>query len=501
MVKKILLLFLVTIFFIAWTSNPVRNTAVCTAGNEQKRPHMAADGSGGAFIIWEDSRNGSDYDIYAQRVNDTGRSQWLRGGEAICTAIGPQQFPHLAADGQGGFIAAWYDRRNGKHHDIYAQRVNENGKSLWANDGVAICTMEGDQYDPFPISDGEGGAIIVWQDRRGGSDYNIFAQRIDANGSVQWRADGTVVCDTAHDQDTIRAASDGKGGVIIVWQDRRNGKDYDIYAQRINREGTALWGANGKPVVTAPHDQRLPKIITDQSGNTVIAWQDKRNGADYDIYTQRLNDSGVAQWTENGVAICKEANSQYEPSLVSDGSGGAVIAWQDYRKGADCSFDAFDAHNNTREPVCDEKQLNDWNIFVQHINASGRIQWAENGITITDSQVDQFKPQAIPDGNGGTIITWRAADKENDHNIYAQCIDANGKIRWNSKGVAISTAPGDQVSPLLVSNGMGGAIVAWYDKRGGNQFDIYIQNLCPSGKIGNCPKPPVQNTSRPSPSG
>jgi hypothetical protein len=497
MVKKIALILLVTIFFIAWTSNPARNTAVCTVRNEQKRPHLAPDGTGGAFIIWEDSRNGSDYDIYAQRMNEDGRSQWRRGGAPICSAIGPQQFPKLTADGNGGFIAAWFDRRNGKHYDIYAQRMNDQGRAQWSGDGVAICTVEGDQFDPIPISDGDGGAIIVWQDRRNGNDYNIHAQRVDAEGHVQWEADGTAVCALPQDQDTVRVAGDGQGGVIIVWQDRRSGNDYDIYAQRLNRQGSPLWGVNGKQVASAPHDQRLPRMITGTGGDVIITWQDKRNGTDYDIYAQRLNDSGVAQWTANGIVICKEANSQYEPSLVADGNGGAVITWQDYRKGADCTFDAFEAHNNNREPVCDEKQLNDWNIYAQHINSSGRIQWAANGVTVSTSQVDQFKPQAIPDGIGGTIITWRAADKENDHNIYAQCLDSKGKPRWNKNGVAISTAPGDQVSPLLVSDGFGGAIVAWYDKRQGNNFDIYMQKLCPSGKIGNCPKPPAATSPSP----
>src|SRR5208283_1527483 len=43
-------------------------------------------------------------------------------------------------------------------------------------------------------------------------------------------------------------------------------------------------------------------------------------------------------WITNGVAICTAANNQYIPTLVSDGSGGAIITWEDFRNG---SFDIY----------------------------------------------------------------------------------------------------------------------------------------------------------------
>jgi hypothetical protein len=55
--------------------------------------------------------------------------------------------------------------------------------------------------------------------------------------------------------------------------------------------------------------------------------------------------------------------------------------------------------------------------------------------------------------------------------------------------VAVSTAPGNQYDPLLVPDGTGGAIITWFDKRQGNNSDIYAQKICVSGKIGNCPEP------------
>ncbi|MCP5103935.1 MAG: PKD domain-containing protein [bacterium] len=487
--KKIILLVIVVIFCIAWTSNPVRNTPVCTVDHEQKRPQLAADDNGGAVIVWEDSRSGSDYDIYAQRLDAPGTPQWTAGGIAICAAVGPQRFPQVTADNSGGFIVTWFDRRNGKNYDIYAQRIDSTGRNSWPSDGVPVCTAKGEQYDPVPVSDGNGGAVIIWQDRRHGSNYDIYAQRIDASGKLQWDENGVIVCTSAEDQENPRPVSDGNGGIIITWQDRRNAKHYDIYAQRLDGAGSPQWTANGIEICAVDHDQRGPRMLSDDRGGAVITWQDKRNGADYDIYAQRIDNSGRPQWTVNGVVICKMANNQYDPAPASDGSGGAVITWQDYRKGADCSFDAFAEQTDSKAPVCDEKQLNDWNVYAQRINSSGRVKWAVNGIPVCTANVDQFKPQVAADGFGGTIIAWRASDKENDHNIYAQHLNAAGKLQWAAGGVAVSTAPGNQLDPLMVTDGKGGAIVAWYDQRKGNTSDIYAQKICASGEIGGCSEP------------
>ncbi len=485
--KKILLLIIVVLFCISWTNRPGINTPVCTARNEQKKPQLVSDNDGGAVIVWEDSRTSTDYDIYGQRLDSSGKALWTANGIGLCTAIGAQRFPQVMADSSGGFIVTWYDRRNGKNYDIYAQRIDPEGRVKWTTDGVALCTANSDQFDPMPVSDGSGGAVITWQDRRNGNDYDIYAQRIDASGRVKWDFNGVGICLSKGDQDSPRLVSAGRRGAIITWQDRRNGDNYDIYAQRIDVDGTLQWASSGMEICTAAHDQRGPQMISDDRGTAVITWQDKRNGSDYDIYAQRIDITGTIQWTADGVAICAAANSQYDPQLASDGKGGAVVTWQDYRKGSECSFDAFAQQTNVKTEICDEKQLNDWNVYAQYINSSGKIQWTSNGVKICTANVDQYKPRLIADGFGGIIITWRASDKENDHNIYVQYLNPTGMVKWPAKGVAISTAPGNQYDPILAADGQGGAIITWYDQRQGNTCDIYAQKVCASGEIGGCP--------------
>jgi len=109
---------------------------------------------------------------------------WLDDGNPVCVAADHQEYPIIMADGVGGAIVAWQDFRSGSSWDIYVQRIDSSGVVHWAGDGVALCTATGPQYCPEIASDGAGGTIATWYDLRGGSRYDIYAQRIDSEGHL-----------------------------------------------------------------------------------------------------------------------------------------------------------------------------------------------------------------------------------------------------------------------------------------------------------------------------
>jgi hypothetical protein len=197
------------------------------------------------------------------------------------------------SDGSGGAIITWEDYRSGTYSDIYAQRVNPSGVPQWTANGVAICTASYDEYELDVVTDGSGGAIITWQDRRSVTNYDVYAQRVNPSGVPQWTANGIVVCAGSDDQEDHAVASDGSGGAIITWEDYRSDGTYsDIYAQRINPSGVPQWTANGIAVSTASDDQWAPVIVNDGSGGAIITWRDYRSGTNYDIYAQRVTADG-----------------------------------------------------------------------------------------------------------------------------------------------------------------------------------------------------------------
>jgi hypothetical protein len=311
-----------------WTANGV---ALCTAIDDQVSPVLVSDGAGGAIAVWTDFRSGTA-DIYARRVNASGVPQWTADGVALSTAANNQLSPAVVSDGAGGAIAVWHDISGGFDFDIYARRINASGTPQWTANGVALSTAFNDQLYPVLISDGAGGAIAVWSDYRGGTG-DIYARRINATGTPQWTADGVAICTAANAQEHPVLVADGAGGAIIAWDDRRAGVNSDLYIQRVNSAGTPQWTANGTVICTVTNDQEYPSITSDGAGGAIVAWEDFRSGSDHDIFAQRVVASGSPLWTENGVAVALAPYSTYNPNLVSDGAGGAILAWQDDRNG------------------------------------------------------------------------------------------------------------------------------------------------------------------------
>jgi hypothetical protein len=164
------------------------------------------------------------------------------------------------------------------------------GRCDWQENGGPVCTALTDQKCVRIVPDGYGGAIIVWTDERGGL-KDIYAQRIDETGHAQWAPGGVPVCTAVSTQDDVEVAADGYGGAVITWEDWRLLFYSKVYAQRVNASGAALWTADGVAVCTAGDDQLDPCIASDGAGGAIIAWSDNRTGY-LDIYINRVGSSG-----------------------------------------------------------------------------------------------------------------------------------------------------------------------------------------------------------------
>lgn len=450
--------------FSQWNVNPSVNTLVSTGSNDQQDVRIVPDTKGGAIITWVDYRNDASQagvaDIYSQRISASGYNLWTTNGISICTNTADQPAFSMIEDGVGGVIITWVDWRNG-NKDIYAQRVDSSGNIKWTADGIAVCDKTNPQQGMKVIGDGNEGAIVVWEDSLGGS-YDIYAQRISNTGTVLWTAGGVSICALALSQSNPKIDSDGLGGAIIVWQDKRNGADYDIYCQRIDSSGAVQWTANGVIVASTIGTQSNPKLRSDENNGAIISWQDKRSGIDYDIYAQWVNGSGAMQWAANGVVVCNAGGSQSAIDMTDEGiSGGVIISWKDLRSGVS-------------------------DIYAQKVDTNGAVQWASNGVAVTTANYPQVNPNAVGDGSGGAIIVWQDS-VGGSWDIYSQKLNSGGIIQWPVNGVAVGTASNDQLSAKNISDGTGGCIYAWQDKRNTLDYDIYAHRILSDGTAAGIP--------------
>lgn len=447
-----------------WPCSSTESVPVSVESNNQWNSQLIEDYSGRIISVWQDRRSGVSDNIYLQRLSTTGLKEWQSSGVRVSSASGNHASAAIISDSLG-IIVVWQDNRTGTDYNIYAQKFNYSGQSLWTTDGIIICSATGNQFNPKIVSDNLGGAIIVWQDRRNGTDNNIYAQRINANGQAQWAANGIVVSAASFDQFNPQIVTDGANGGIVAWHDYRVGTGYiDIYAQRILPTGSMSWQANGVAVTTANHNQTNLQMIADGFKGAIIVWQDRRTGIADDIYGQRLSPFGSILWLSNGFPIAVTTGFKSFPRLATNYSGGAVVTWQDNRTGTD------------------------FNIYAQNLSLYGEELWTKNGISICNATGHQYYPQIVTDKSGNSIITWQDRRNNSDYDVYSQYVNANGLIGWATNGVIICLAAQDQIEPRILLDNDGGAIISWTCYKNGTGYsDIVAHRIGTNGKYaGGC---------------
>lgn len=150
------------------------------------------------------------------------------------------------------------------------------------------------------------------------------------NAFAQWTSNiaiNTPVVTAIKNQFEPIAISDGRSGVIIVWEDQRNSGSQtqrDIFVQRFDSLGFAQWGdSNGLPIAVLPVSERYYDICSDEKGGAFIVWEEySSNFVQSRIRAQRVNINGDKMWGDSGIYITNEGNKQLRPKITGDNNGG-----------------------------------------------------------------------------------------------------------------------------------------------------------------------------------
>ncbi len=447
-----------------WPNDPGVNFRFAPSASSQSYMINTEDGEGGAFIVWVENNN-----LHAQHVTAQGMVApgWPSGGIVICNASGGQYPTGLVPDGAGGFLVCWDDYRAG-NADAYVQRVSAAGAAYWTANGVAACAATENQYNTRVCSDRAGGAIVTWNDERDffASSLDVYAQRIDDAGAPLWTANGVAVCTAAQSQQAPAILADGTvGGSYVCWRDQRSGFD-EIYAMRLGAGGVARpgWSANGNPVMSGLSTiSGYPSLASDGSFGAYACWSDWR-GVGAKVRLARLTPQGslAAGWPANGLQVSSGANEQFSPDIVADGSGGAVLAWEDY-------------------------DYTGYNLWAQRVSGAGAVQWGAAGVFLSLAGGDQYYVDLVSDGAGGAVAGWLDTRAGSPAMLYALRVLADGSIApgFEADGNAVATAHWVQ-GRSVCTDGAGGAILTWQHNDSPQQG--YAQKIDRWGQLGAQPR-------------
>jgi CHRD domain/FlgD Ig-like domain len=389
----------------------------------------------------------------------------------VSVASEAQARPAGAPDSCGGMILAWLDYRSISGQPlVYVQRMDAFGQPRWTLNGFAIApTGSGSQSVPTACSDGSGGAFVTWAEQRlAVNGQDVYVQHVLSTGIVDpaWPVDGLLLTDLPANQGDPVVVADGVGGAIVVWSDNNGGnvdlRD-DLYAQRVSPAGAMIWAVNGVPLVAGPGDQNLggssqydhgqsEALASDGGGGVIAVWQDFRTGVPQTMAQRLSGPTGTPMWTAGGVVVAPTGINQIEQAICVDGAR-AIFVWADYRNGF-------------------------YDVYAQALSPGGAPLWAPGGIPVCTASHQLF-PFAVTDGLGGAIIAWRDV-RSSGYDVYAQRLDASGAPLWTANGVALCTAANLQSPVDMISDDRFGAIVAWTDGRAGSS-DVYAQRVSSTG--------------------
>jgi hypothetical protein len=248
-----------------------RSLVVSAGRVEEKAPVAVSDGRGGVIALFEQHVREGPYEgrvwIAGQRVSRRGRLLWNAGERSVALSLGPYVHSGLRAvsDGRGGAIAVFEgflaEDGSGGDTDVFAQRIDGRGDLLFGQSGQAVPVAASDGFDGRPelVSDGEGGAIVVFQqDIPDSTSVYLAAQRLDDQGRRIWGEFGErsvlVAKITAADR-AVAVSSDGQQGVLVFFEEPL--ADVAIFdhsvirGQRLDASGQALWHNGDRAAVVS----------------------------------------------------------------------------------------------------------------------------------------------------------------------------------------------------------------------------------------------------------
>jgi hypothetical protein len=284
---------------------------------------MQPDGSGGVFFGW--SPDGSTIRIKRLDATGTVTGGWPAGG--LDTGIPDAVSGKAAADGSGGIYFAYSTGTT-----VVVQRFVSSGvASGWPPAGVVVATP-GSDVDPVIIRLSNGDALVSWVDP---ATTRVLAQRVDAAGAVDasWPAGGMQVTTSTNAQNFPEVLDDGAGGALILWQEIVTPPFGRLYMQHLTANGGLFgtWPAAGLSLLSTDTEYFASQLASDGLGGAIVAWFDFRNGNDTDVFAQRVLADKTIAWTPDGIQVCDAAGDQASPSIVSDGLNGAIVTWIDYQ--------------------------------------------------------------------------------------------------------------------------------------------------------------------------
>jgi len=245
-----------------WTAN---KRLTWTSGASED-PSITVDSLGNIHVVWEDATPG-DYEIYYKRSTDAGVT-WTANQRLTWTSASSLQ-PAVAAHWSGGLYVVWEESYNGSA-EVYFRKSTIGG-STWSA-GQKVTWTSGNSSSPALSVDFSGNLHMVWIDDTPGNVEIYYRKSTD--GGVTWTASQRLTWTSGYSGSPAIAA-DSSGNPYVVWKDDASGKE-EVYCRK-SADGGVTWAVSQRLTWNAGYSMG-PAIAVDALGNPHVVWWDDTPG-------------------------------------------------------------------------------------------------------------------------------------------------------------------------------------------------------------------------------
>ncbi|GEM_PF-1169816 len=284
-----------------------------TQAGEAKAPDIAMDSKGNAIVVWQQN-NAGRWEIWANHYRPKASFGW-GSARRLDKGSGDATRPRIAMDGEGNAMVVWQQPNNGTP-DIMARRY-EAGASSWGEISFVENETLEESSRPQVAMDDAGNAIAVWFHWDG---WNVrpWANRYTPGDG--WGTAADIGPDEGRIINQIRVAMNAAGEAMVVWGHEVDSRS-DIWANRYSPDSG--WGKPQR-IETNAGGAGYAQVVVDAAGNALVVWR-QTDGWQQSIWANRYlagRGWGQAELLENSHQ--GEAN---HPQIAMDAAGNAIAVW------------------------------------------------------------------------------------------------------------------------------------------------------------------------------
>ena len=450
-----------------WSNDPSVNLTVCDTTGEQALAKIAVTPNGETYISWFDNRSGN-YAVYLQRLDQSGNKMWDTNG--LLVSGNPQSSSlvdyDLIVDSDDNAVIVFTDTRNAGNLNVFAYRISPSGDFLWGADGASLSASTDYQPNPRVTQTADGNFVVAWIVAV--SPSKVALQKLSPAGNKLWGNDPILLSSTTVGYNHPFVVPTDSNGVLVLHTEVTGSfpaQTVKLRATKVSENGTVGWMKSIQDLGTIAAFT-VPKVYSDKNNGAIIAWHDDRDMNNLQsAFVQRISASGDLYFPVDGAeASTLAGNHKFNPVASIDpvteevyvfwretnstqnqnGITGQKLSTNGTRQWTDIGkvFKNLSSPNTSSISSLNARMGNGKAyLFYLEGNGSGLNQvvegfatdadgnfiWPGNFVTLSNATQEKLQMVSDVDGFFNCKLAWgdlRTASR----GIYAQDINPNGQL-------------------------------------------------------------------------